>query len=79
MAVETVKGDYPEGSVLQLMPNEVRSSNSRVSDPDTNDWEFFYIDVDKVYGWFTEGFDTRDLKEVKALLDSYYDQTSNRR
>jgi hypothetical protein len=22
-----------------------------------------------VYGWFTEGFDTRDLKEVKALLD----------
>jgi predicted ATPase len=22
-----------------------------------------------VYGWFTEGFDTRDLKEAKALLD----------
>ena len=22
-----------------------------------------------VYGWFTEGFDTRDLKEVKALLE----------
>jgi predicted ATPase len=21
-----------------------------------------------IYGWFTEGFDTRDLKEVKALL-----------
>ena len=21
-----------------------------------------------VYGWFTEGFDTRDLKEAKALL-----------
>jgi predicted ATPase len=21
------------------------------------------------YGWFTEGFDTRDLKEAKALLD----------
>jgi hypothetical protein len=20
-----------------------------------------------VYGWFTEGFDTRDLKEAKAL------------
>jgi predicted ATPase len=20
------------------------------------------------YGWFTEGFDTRDLKEAKALL-----------
>ena len=22
-----------------------------------------------VYGWFTEGFDTRDLKEAKSLLD----------
>jgi predicted ATPase len=21
-----------------------------------------------VYGWFTDGFDTRDLKEAKALL-----------
>jgi predicted ATPase len=26
-----------------------------------------------VYGWFTEGFDTRDLKEAKALL---YDLSS---
>jgi predicted ATPase len=23
----------------------------------------------RVYGWFTEGFDTRDLKEAKALLE----------
>jgi hypothetical protein len=22
-----------------------------------------------IYDWFTEGFDTRDLKEAKALLD----------
>ena len=22
-----------------------------------------------VYGWFTQGFDTRDLKEAKALLE----------
>ena len=22
----------------------------------------------EIYGWFTEGFDTRDLKEAKALL-----------
>jgi predicted ATPase len=22
-----------------------------------------------IYGWFTEGFDTRDLKEAKTLLD----------
>jgi predicted ATPase len=25
-----------------------------------------------VYGWFTEGFDTLDLKEVKALLDELH-------
>ncbi len=24
-----------------------------------------------VYGWFTEGFDTADLKEAKALLDEF--------
>jgi len=23
-----------------------------------------------VYGWFTEGFDTADLKNAKALLDT---------
>jgi len=23
----------------------------------------------QIYGWFTEGFDTRDLKDAKALLD----------
>ena len=29
-----------------------------------------------VYGWFTEGFDTRDLKEAKSLLEEL--QTSQR-
>ena len=23
-----------------------------------------------VYGWFTEGFDTRDLKQARVLLDA---------
>jgi predicted ATPase len=23
----------------------------------------------EIYGWFTEGFDTRDLKDAKALID----------
>jgi hypothetical protein len=23
-----------------------------------------------IYGWFTEGFDTADLKEAKSLLDA---------
>ena len=25
-----------------------------------------------VYGWFTEGFETLDLKEAKALLDELH-------
>jgi predicted ATPase len=25
-----------------------------------------------VYGWFTEGFDTLDLKEAKTLLDELH-------
>jgi predicted ATPase len=25
--------------------------------------------LSEIYDWFTEGFDTRDLKEAKALLD----------
>jgi predicted ATPase len=25
--------------------------------------------LDPVYGWFTEAFDTRDLKDAKALLE----------
>jgi predicted ATPase len=25
-----------------------------------------------LYGWFTEGFDTRDLKKVKVLLDELH-------
>jgi predicted ATPase len=24
-----------------------------------------------IYGWFTEGFDTADLQEAKALLDTF--------
>jgi hypothetical protein len=27
------------------------------------------VPVVPIYGWFTEGFDTRDLKDAKALLD----------
>jgi hypothetical protein len=25
--------------------------------------------IAEIYGWFTEGFDTADLKDTKALLD----------
>ena len=26
--------------------------------------------LSEIYHWFTEGFDTKDLQEAKALLDS---------
>jgi hypothetical protein len=41
------KGDYPVGSVLQLMPNEVMVKHEPGYNPATRDWEFFYIDVSK--------------------------------
>ena len=27
--------------------------------------------LEEIYGWFTEGFETKDLKEAKALLDQF--------
>jgi len=26
----------------------------------------------QIYGWFTEGFDTKDLQEAKALLEELH-------
>ncbi len=31
----------------------------------------------EIYGWFTEGFDTKDLQEAKALLDSLASSTQS--
>jgi hypothetical protein len=51
------KGDYPEGSVLQLMPNEVMIKQQKGFNAETRDWEFFFIDVDKNGSKiFTRGF-----------------------
>ena len=41
------QGNYPAGSVLQLMPNEVMVKHEKGFNPATRDWEFFYIDVDE--------------------------------
>ena len=48
VAVATAgQGVYPEGSVLQLMPNEVMVKRHAGFSPATNDWEFFWIDLTK--------------------------------
>lgn len=36
------------------------------------------IMLSEIYNWFTEGFDTADLKEAKALLDDAFDWSSRR-
>jgi predicted ATPase len=36
---------------------------------DQGKWEEARELLTPVYGWFTEGFDTHDLKEAKALLE----------
>ncbi|MFQ5657509.1 MAG: AAA family ATPase [Candidatus Methylomirabilales bacterium] len=30
------------------------------------------VTLAEIYGWFTEGFDTKDLKEAKALLEGHF-------
>jgi predicted ATPase len=35
---------------------------------DTNRRDEAYTMLAEIYGWFTEGFDTADLKDAKALL-----------
>ena len=39
---------------------------------DQGKWNEAYKLLAPVYGWFSEGFDTRDLKEAKVLLDELH-------
>ena len=41
------KGDYPEGTVLQLIPNEAMIKQQKDFSPETRDWEFFALESDK--------------------------------
>ena len=42
---EAGRGDYPEGSVGQLVPTEVMIKQQKGFNTTTHDWEFFAIDV----------------------------------
>src|ERR1700730_3377299 len=44
---EKGRGDYPEGSVVQLVPTEIMIKQQKGFNPTTHDWEFFAIDVSK--------------------------------
>ena len=43
-------------SLARLLPKQGRRAEARTI-------------LAEIYGWFTEGFDTADLKDAKALLD----------
>jgi predicted ATPase len=43
-------------SLARLLASQSRGDEARVM-------------LAEIYGWFTEGFDTADLKEAKALID----------
>jgi predicted ATPase len=49
-------GGSPAVNFIRLWPNQGGSGEARDSHA-------------PVYNWFTEGFDTADLKDAKALLD----------
>lgn len=40
-------GVFPEGSVLQLIPNEAMIKQQKGFSPKTDDWEFFALDTNK--------------------------------
>jgi hypothetical protein len=40
-------GSYPAGSVVQLIPTEVMVKHQPGWNPETNDWEFFQLEVSK--------------------------------
>lgn len=41
------KGEYPAGSIIQLVPTEVMIKYPKGTNDKTNDWEFFELKVDK--------------------------------
>jgi predicted ATPase len=43
---------------------------------DTNRRDEAYAMLAEIYGWFTEGFDTADLKDARALLDELATRTA---
>lgn len=54
-------GEYPAGSVVQLVPTEVMVKHPKGTSPATNDWEFFELAVSPQGSKFT----ARGFTEVK--------------
>lgn len=47
IASSSTGGVYPAGSVIQLVPSEAMIKHEKGHSPETNDWEFFELNVTK--------------------------------
>ncbi|GLX81747.1 hypothetical protein [Thalassotalea eurytherma] len=47
LVAQAGKGEYPAGSIIQLVPTEVMIKHPKGTNDKTNDWEFFELKVDK--------------------------------
>jgi len=66
MSAETVAADH----VITRNKRDFRSAQFSVLTPE----EWLALEsgagLAEIYNWFTEGFETKDLQEARALLDS---------
>jgi hypothetical protein len=56
-------------TVRDLFQQELRAALSKLAGSPATVLPIAARQASPVYGWFTEGFDTRDLLEAKALLE----------
>ena len=62
-AIDTARGQQAKSLELRAATSLARLRRDQGRRPEAHDL------LAPVYGWFTEGFDTPDLKDAKALLD----------
>ncbi len=61
-----------DGSALEQLVTATRLARLWQSQDKRQD---AYDSLAPVYGWFTEGFDTADVKEAKALLNELSEES----
>jgi hypothetical protein len=58
-------------SLFRLRQRQVTQSASRTAQHEARTWLYeAHTMLSDIYNWFTEGFDTQDLKDAEALLDA---------
>jgi predicted ATPase len=57
-------------SLVRLRQQQARHASRNTQHVSRNRLDEAHRQLSKVYHWFTEGFDTKDLQDAKALLDA---------